>query len=614
MKNIWGSIFLLYFTFGYSQVSGDIGIDSLLAKAQTFYKTNQDSAYYYSNLAHLKAIALKDTSKIASAITYKTTYMLSLKEYDKALALLQYNLDYKHLITKKDLGVTYNNLGALYALREERDLALINYLNAIDVFTEIGDHSFLARNYLNAGVIYENEGMLKLADYFYDKSLYHSKRSKNKAVNDLHENVERESPTDFETKQQISLEALKSIKNPEESRLAAVIYHDLSKNYIENKRYEDAIKSAKKAIEIKNLIGYRQNLDFSYFILGKSQVRLNRNDEGIKNLEKAISLSEKRSLKQLMYEMVILAYKNKRDFKAALAYTERLNTIKDSIAMFQENERIAEITAQFETEKQAQEIEILAADNKVKQAQLSNQKNILIASGLGVVLLLVSLFFAYKNHKTKRNLQFSELTQKLLQMQLNPHFLFNALNGIQYFIKKNDVKKSTKYISNFSGLMRNILENSVEKFISIQEDYDTIKDFLELQQLVNNNSFTYEIHVDDTLDCDNMCIPPMFTQPFVENAIIHGVSNVSHGKIIVRYKLVNTTIIVEIIDNGKGIASHKNNANSLHKSMGTSITKQRMDNLLKMERYPIELEVISENLTNEMQGTKIVLTFPVKFL
>ncbi|WP_299332971.1 histidine kinase [uncultured Psychroserpens sp.] len=614
MKNIWGSIFLLFFTIGYSQVSGDLGIDSLLSKAQAFYKTNQDSAYYYSNIAHIKAISLKDTSKIAEAITYKTTYMLSLKKYDEALVLLQYNLNHKHLITKKDLGITYNNLGALYALREERDLALVNYLNAIDVFTETNNHSFLARNYLNAGVIYENEGMLELADYFYDKSLYHSKLSKNKVANNLHETIELESPTDFETKQRISLEALKSIKNPEESRLAAVIYHDLSKNYIENRQYEDAIRSAKKAIKIKNNIGYLQNLDFSYFILGKSQVRLNRNEEGIKNLETAISLSEKRSLKQLMYEMVILGHKNKGDFKSALDYTDRLNGIKDSIAVFQENERIAEITAQFETDKQAQEIEILEADNELKQAQLSNQKNILIASGIGLVLLLLSLFFAYKNHKTKQNLQFSELTQKLLQMQLNPHFLFNALNGIQYFIKKNDVKKSTKYISSFSGLMRNILENSVEKFISIQEDHDTIKDFLELQQLVNNNSFDYIIHVDDSLDMEHMCVPPMFTQPFVENAIIHGVANLEEGLIEVKYKLEGQTIVVEIVDNGKGISEVKTNANSLHKSMGTSITKQRMDNLLKMERYPIELEIVSNTHDNMEHGTKVVLSFPVKYM
>ena len=229
-------------------------------------------------------------------------------------------------------------------------------------------------------------------------------------------------------------------------------------------------------------------------------------------------------------------------------------------------------------------------------------------------MLLTLLFFAYKNHKIKQNLQFSELTQKLLLMQLNPHFLFNALNGIQYFIKKNDTKKSTRYITNFSGLMRNILENSVEKFISINEDHDTISDFLALQQLVHNNSFEYQVEIDESLDASNTTIPPMFTQPFVENAIIHGVSGVSEGKIKVNYRLEDDRIRVDIIDNGKGIYSEKKNANSLHKSMGTSITKQRMENLLKAEKYPVELEITSQHNGKDGQGTKIVLTFPLKYL
>ena len=188
------------------------------------------------------------------------------------------------------------------------------------------------------------------------------------------------------------------------------------------------------------------------------------------------------------------------------------------------------------------------------------------------------------------------------------------INGIQYFIKKNDVSRSTKYITSFSGLMRNILENSVEKFISIQEDHDTISDFLELQQLVNNNNFTYKVNVDTELDKENTCIPPMITQPFVENAIIHGVSQVNNGEIEVNYKLINASILVEIIDNGKGIHQNKSNANSLHKSMGTSITKQRLENLMKTEKYPVELEVTSKNEADGEQGTKVALLFPLRYL
>ena len=187
MKNIWGSIFLLLSTFGYSQVSSLSVIDSLLSKSSKFYKTNQDSAYYYSNLAHKKAIALKDTSLIAKTIAYKTSYMLSLKKYDDAIQLLQFNLKNKHKLSTRVIGITYSNFGGIFSLREERDSSLIYYLNAIDAFSELNDHGQLARNYLNIGVIYENEDELKQADYFYDKSLYHSNLSKNTSVSNLHD-------------------------------------------------------------------------------------------------------------------------------------------------------------------------------------------------------------------------------------------------------------------------------------------------------------------------------------------------------------------------------------------------------------------------------------------
>ena len=171
----------------------------------------------------------------------------------------------------------------------------------------------------------------------------------------------------------------------------------MSKNYIDNRNYEDAIKSAKKAIAIKNHIGYLQNLDFSYFILGKSQIRLNRNDEGIKNLKKAISISEKRALKQLMYEMIVLGYKNKNDYKLALNYTESLSKIKDSIALFKENEKIAEITARFENEKQANEILLLEKENQEKELLISKkEKNIWKWSLCALLVTLAAIFLRQK--------------------------------------------------------------------------------------------------------------------------------------------------------------------------------------------------------------------------
>ncbi|MCZ6594201.1 MAG: histidine kinase [Bacteroidetes bacterium] len=606
------AILLCCYGYGFSQNQSKSDIEALISKAHSIYRTNIDSALVYSSEAYTLSLQARDTSLIAISIFYKSLCLIGKEEFEEAEDLLQFNITNKDHISIDILGDSYSNLGAIYSQTHQRDKALTVYFNALEVFSDANNAGGLAKTNLNIGVIYDHLGKTELAAYFFEQSKFYSLRTATSS--DVHDLTKTDELSNPDLMIEMAIKALNSVENKEDSQLKAILYHALGTIYFKDKKdYKQAILYLEKANKVKEHIQYLNLLDISYYIIGTAHVYNDQYKLGIDNLRKALAVTAQINLKKQIYESLILAYESQGNFRVALGVSKELTEINDSIDKHRENDRIAEITAQFETEKQAKEIELLESDNQLQASQLRNQKNIIFTTVGGGLLLLTVLFFAYKNHRIKRNLQFSELTQKLLQMQLNPHFLFNALNGIQYFIKKNDVKKSTKYISSFSGLMRNILENSVEKFISINEDYKTIDDFLALQQLVHNNSFEYEISLDDALDPENMCIPPMFTQPFVENAIIHGVSGMSKGKIDVGYRLTEPTITIEISDNGKGIHIEKKSPNSLHKSMGTSITKQRIENLLKTEKYPIEMEIVSRNEENGQQGTKIVLSFPIKY-
>ncbi|QNJ97626.1 two-component system sensor kinase [Constantimarinum furrinae] len=587
-------------------------IDSLLNEGKSRFKTSIDSALLFSSEARLMALKIQDTPVIAKTNVHKAYYLMLGKQPDEALDLLRFNVEHSEYISNELLGETFNTLGAVYALHQERDKAISNYLSAIEAFTHDENNKGLARTYVNIGMVYSALNRNDLSDYFFEKSKFHHSQINNSLS--VHNLDEAEGLTTAGAKIDLAEKLLKGLKNEENTRLKAIVYHDLSKGYFEAERYRDAIVAAERSIAIKKQINYESNVDLGYYLIGTSYIELGEYQRAIPNLKKAELYSKKKNLLVNIFEKLIYAYKEQGDFKRAFETSAVYTNLKDSINALQENDRIAAITARFETEKQAAEIELLESDNALKETQLVNQRTILWGSAIGILLLLSVLFFAYKNHKTRQNLQFSELTQKLLLMQLNPHFLFNALNGIQYFIKQNDVKKSTRYISSFSGLMRHILENSVEKFITVKEDYETINDFLALQQLVHNNAFQFTVGIEDGLDAENVGIPPMLTQPFVENAIIHGVNGLDDGKIVVRYRLMEPNVIVEIIDNGQGIHRVRENANSLHKSMGTSITKQRIENLLKTEKFPIELEIISNRDESQQQGTKIVLTFPMKYI
>ncbi|MCW5519902.1 histidine kinase [Aureitalea sp. L0-47] len=596
--------------FSWAQ-TGQADIDTLLSRSKAVYQSDLDSALVFVNDAYRLAIERQDSAVIAMVAVTKSFYHFTRDEPQKVEETLQFLFDNPDKVPLSSLGQAYNHMGGVKYRHVGMDEALRMYFKAIEIQEQANNFAGLARTYLNLGMIYNGLEKKDLAEYFFEKSAFNS--SRNSQGNQVHE-VLNENFAGPENQLKITLNALQKTENKERSILAAILYSDLSAIHYDLGDYSLALQSGNKALEIMNRINFTTNLQLTHYNVGMAQLGLGQFRNAQISFEKAIATTDILKQKVQFNEALIRAHRESGDYRAAFEAQRSLGAIKDSINTKQENDRIAEITAQFETEKQAQEIEILEGDVQLQAAQLKNQRGILIGVVALVALLGVILFFAYKNHKIKQNLQFSELTQKLLQMQLNPHFLFNALNGIQYFIRKNDTKKSTRYITNFSGLMRNILENSVEKFISIEEDHATISDFLALQQLVHNNSFKYSVTIDKNLDAQNTAIPPMFTQPFVENAIIHGVSGLKEGQIDVRYGFEDSHVKVEIQDNGKGIYSEKKNANSLHKSMGTSITKQRMENLSKAEKYPIELEIISENDLETRQGTKIVLTFPMKYL
>jgi tetratricopeptide (TPR) repeat protein len=584
-------------------------IDQYLEQAKAQSMSQQDSAVYYTTLAYASALDTKDTLLIGQVSYFHSFYLIKKGAYVEAEKLLDFNLANSKLLNDQILGGTHYNYGNRYFLAEVYDEALANYLQSLHYYTEANNKQGLMTANLQLGVVYSKLNKEELAGYFYGQSLRYSDKAEKTHTkkmtygkNNLSQNIA------------VSKAMLQELEQEPDDRIKANVLYNLGNSYFKNRQWQSASASFKKSLDLKRQLGVADQVDKNLFYIGQSYLEMGTLQPAIDYLLQARNVSEKRGQKAAIASSLQRAYEEKGDYKTALQFAKRYEQMKDSLNTLQENDRIAEITSQFETEKQAAEITLLETNNILQASKLSNQRNVIWATTLGLVLLLTALFFAYKRYQTKQKLQFSELTRKLLQMQLNPHFLFNALNGIQYFIKQNDTKKSTKYLSNFSGLMRNILENSGEKFITVEEDAETIIDFLALQQLVHNNSFLFTVHIAEDLDAENLCIPPMFTQPFVENAIVHGVQGLKEGSISVLYKLEGETITVEIKDNGKGIVEASHNANSLHKSMGTSITKQRMENLLKTENYAVTLEVVSRNEPNAAQGTTVMLTFLKKYL
>ncbi|MCG8576719.1 MAG: PAS domain S-box protein [Flavobacteriales bacterium] len=205
----------------------------------------------------------------------------------------------------------------------------------------------------------------------------------------------------------------------------------------------------------------------------------------------------------------------------------------------------------------------------------------------------------------------------LLSSQLNPHFIFNSLNSIQFFILDNNHKPALTFLSNFSTLMRSVLRNSTKRHIRLDEEIEFLKLYLNLELQRSSGKFTYEINIEDDIDVLSTMIPPMLLQPYVENTIIHGVGNlVSGGHIEINFSLTDNQLLCKITDNGVGRTEagrlkilRKGNQ---HESQSSGITSRRLEVLNMLEDGGYESSIIdNKDDKGESSGTTVIIKTPL---
>ena len=244
-----------------------------------------------------------------------------------------------------------------------------------------------------------------------------------------------------------------------------------------------------------------------------------------------------------------------------------------------------------------------------------------ILGALGI--LLSALFFNYRYNafkekaKRERNQLIQEnkmlsLQQKALQLQMNPHFVFNALNSIQGLIANQENQKARKYLQEFSTMMRSVLNQSREEYIELGDEIRYLKSYLNLEQMANNNKFDWEVVVDEAVETE-VRIPSMIIQPFIENAILHGVKPLKErrGKIRLSFEVKGSKIQCIVSDNGIGRLASAQMKSSNHKSVAIDVVNERLrSKLSKSNNNPIQYKDLT-NDSNENIGTEVTLFIPV---
>lgn len=236
-----------------------------------------------------------------------------------------------------------------------------------------------------------------------------------------------------------------------------------------------------------------------------------------------------------------------------------------------------------------------------------------------VALFISTLLYTYikriraknkaKIDKLKLENHLLSLEQKALQLQMNPHFIFNVLNGIKALGNNGKIKELNTTVGKFATLLRGILHNSRQEEINLSEEITILKNYIELEQQMSLHSFEYEINTTLNLNAEEVLVPPMLIQPFIENSIKHGINTIKNGKIIVNFYSKKSFLHCCIIDNGIGIHQSKKQQNSKqHNSLAISITKERIKSIAKKSTF--NAHEIKEK--DSIIGTKIEFKIPLK--
>lgn len=214
-----------------------------------------------------------------------------------------------------------------------------------------------------------------------------------------------------------------------------------------------------------------------------------------------------------------------------------------------------------------------------------------------------------KIEREKNNLRFSTLN-----IQLKPHFIFNALNSIQSYMLEQDTVKATSYLSKFAQHIRSTLEQSREDLIPLSDSLESLENYLVLEQMRKNNALNFQITVDATIHKQNVKIPPLLIQPYVENAIIHGFADVDEGGVIniLVKKLNDDQILIKVSDNGQGLSNALSSTptiNSKKKSLATLINSERIETLNALYDNQFSVEI---NCTENLKGVTVDIIIPIE--
>jgi tetratricopeptide (TPR) repeat protein len=593
--------------------------------ADLYKEINPDSTLFYAQKATALSLKTNFTFGLATANVNKGNASIILGNYPVALKyfetaqdqfkkVLQQDPDKKQV--KSGFARAYASSGVVYSEQSNQSMALKNYEEALKLYQEIDEQANVAKALNNIGIIYK-------AQLNYPKALEYLKRA-SQIQSALGEQNAPVTLTNigviyFETGQDKKAflyyeKAKKLFEKNDNKRGFALLSNYLGDYYKKQKDLKLAGDFYKKSLDLYEELQNKFGASLSLYNIGTLLKEQKKYKEAMPFAQKSLAYAKEiEVLDQTYHSEKLLSelYESLNDPKAALLHYKNYVEARESIINEETSMKFALAEVNYEYKKK----EALLSEKNKRQIQF------IIFSILGTLLLIALILVIYNRMQVKRQLtlkkEVAEYEQKALHLQMNPHFVFNCLSSISSFIVQNGTDSALKYLSKFSKLMRLTLEYSKGSLIPIDKEIESLQNYLELEQLRFHDKFEFEIRSSGRVEF-NMGLSPLLIQPFVENAILHGiVPKKGSGKIEVDFDVEKNQLICTITDDGIGFSESKHlkeNSVTAHKSMALEITKKRLEIMESITSKSAQIEITELQSNNKKIGTKVVLRLPVQYI
>lgn len=461
-------------------------------------------------------------------------------KFDSSIHYYLKSLERAETVKKtKFLPKIYANISTLYINQKQNDVGLIYQKKSLKAAQAINDTTSIAQAYANVVTTYGN---------LFDQT-------SNRAYLDSAKNM-----------------ASKSLQFARYSKLPILMI----RNYLSRTKFELVDENFSTSLAYSDsVLQYTNNktnpiiLFTAYIDRGACYLGLSQPKEAIRYFEQALDLTEKTnnvfSVKQI-YEKLWEAHKANGESDKALNYLEKYKTLSDSLINVDNARIIDEMEQKYNQAKNERTIK-----------ELAQEKQIYLLIAIAGLLAVAAIAFYLRQQSLKHKKDILETEQRLNRARMNPHFFFNALASMQKFaLTENDGQALASNLSKFSNIMRETLESTYKEYVTVEQEMEFLTEYLEVQKTRFPQAFSYSIKADENLEVNEVLIPSMIIQPFVENSIEHGFSGIDYpGNVSINFNSENKEVLIEIKDNGKGLSTTIKENNE-HISRASQIIKDRI--------------------------------------